>query len=320
MSLSAVGVAAALAAAAGSGPPSVPSVPIVAPTAAPEAGNTAATQVDTTTDEGARLRVAVRIADQDWHFLIDSASTRSVIASDVAAKLNLARAGEVRVQNIGGVDKSASVIIPELGFSGIVMRNILAPALARSNLGADGLLGLDMLKGRRLTMDFRHGAQLMIEPSSKQPDTKQEPDEPGTIIVTAKLRFGQLIVTDAEIEGQSVAVIIDTGSEDSIGNAPLRKLVSGRIAHSEIKPVLLLSVTGRLLPADYTQIGRVRIGGVEVSNLPVAFAEAATFKQFGLARKPAILLGMGTLRLMEKASIDFPRHEIRFVLGAKRAL
>jgi hypothetical protein len=81
-----------------------------------------------------------------------------------------------------------------------------------------------------------------------------------------------------------------------------------------------LSVTGRTLPADFTQIGRVRIGSVEIANLPVAFADAATFKQFGLARKPAILLGMQTLRLFEKVTIDFPRREIRFVMGSKREL
>jgi predicted aspartyl protease len=276
--------------------------------------------VATTPDDSNRLRVAVSIDNQSWHFLIDTASTRSVIASDVADKLNLRRGADVRVQNIGGVDKSPSAIIPELLFSGIVAHDLQAPVLAHANLGGEGLLGLDMLKNKRMTIDFRHDAQLTIAPSSRQPDQDVPKDEPGTIVVVAKSRFGQLIVTDAEIEGRSVSVIIDTGSEDSIGNGALRRLVSGRIAHTEIKPVALLSVTGRTLPADFTQIGRVRIGSVEIANLPVAFADAATFKQFGLARKPAILLGMQTLRLFEKVTIDFPRREIRFVMGSKREL
>ncbi len=293
--------------------------PDVAPKAA---GNdpAAATQINTTQDDAARLRVAVSINGQPWHFLIDTASTHSVIASDVAEHLHLPHAGEVRVQNIGGMDKTPSVTIPELIFSGLVAHDIRAPSLAHSNLGGDGLIGLDMLKGRRMVIDFRHDAQLTISESTRQAEAPKTVDEPGTIVVTAKSRFGQLIVTDAEIEGTPVAVIIDTGSQDSIGNAPLRNLVSGRIAHSEIRPVVLVSVTGRTLPADFTQIGHVRVGGVDIANLPVAFANAATFKQFGLAKKPAILLGMDTLRLFEKVTIDFPKREIRFVMGTKRVL
>jgi len=291
-------------------PPNKPS----ADTSAPE------NQIATSVDDASRLRVAVSINDVPWHFLIDTASTRSVIATDVADKLKLMRGKDLRVQNIGGVDKTPSVIIPELDFSGIVARDIQAPALAHENLGGEGLIGLDMLKGKRMSIDFKNNARITISASSKQPDASPILDEPGTIVVTAKSRFGQLIVTDAEIEGRAVSVIIDTGSEDSIGNAPLRHLVSGRIAHTEIRPVSLLSVTGRAVPGDFTQIGHVRIGGVEIANLPIAFADAATFKQFGLSRKPAILLGMTTLRLFDKVTIDFPRHEIRFVMGNKRIL
>jgi len=54
--------------------------------------------------------------------------------------------------------------------------------------------------------------------------------------------------------------------------------------------------------------------GRQIENLPIAFADVATFRQFGLTRRPAMLLGMATLRVFAKVTIDFPRREIRFLL------
>ncbi|MDE2042892.1 MAG: aspartyl protease family protein, partial [Alphaproteobacteria bacterium] len=185
--------------------------------------------------------------------------------------------------------------------------------------GGDGLIGLDLLKGKRITVDFLNNAKITLTPSNRGRVHDATFGGPDTIVVHARSRIGELILTDAEIDGHKIAVVIDTGSQDSVGNDALRRLVARRIGESEVRPVTLVSVTGRKVPADYTTIGRVRIGGVALSNLSVAFADAATFHQFGLDRKPAILLGMAALRLFDRISIDFPRREIRFQLGQRAA-
>jgi hypothetical protein len=56
------------------------------------------------------------------------------------------------------------------------------------------------------------------------------------------------------------------------------------------------------------------VAGVDIANLPVAFADAAPFKHFGLTDKPALLLGMDALRLFRRVKIDFPNREVRFLL------
>lgn len=269
-----------------------------------------------------RLGVDVTFAGpQPLHFVLDTASTRSVVARDVADARGLAAGPRVTVANIGGSDRVDSVIIPELHVAGLARRNITAPALLRTNLGGDGLLGLDILQGQQMTIDFKNKARVTIAPSARrrarEDDTARDAD---LIVVRAESRFGELIVTNAEIEGHRVSVIIDTGSEDSIGNSALRALVAGRIRHTAITPVSLLGVTGRTVPGEFTQIGRFTIGGVEVANLPVAFADVQTFRQFRLDKRPAILLGMGTLRLMDRVTLDFPNRTIEFSVPRKAAV
>ena len=270
--------------------------------------------VPVTLDSSQRLSVPVTIGGQPWHFLMDTASTRSVIASDVADQLKLVQGKALQVLNIGGTDTVPSVEIPELGFSDFALRDIHAPALLRDNLGGDGLLGLDILHNRRVAIDFRHGATLTIAPSSAERARKPADADPDAIVVVGRSRFGELIVTDADIDGHRVAVILDTGSEESIGNPALAKVLFHDSRTPPI-PTTLLSVTGRSLPANYASARRMRIGDVRIDHLPIAFADIATFRQFGLTRRPALLLGMQTLRLFAKVTIDFPRHRIQFLMN-----
>lgn len=267
-------------------------------------------------DESARLSVPVTIGDRTWHFLIDSASTRTVIASDVADSMALTGGQPLQIVTIAGLESVPSVIIPELGFSSFAARDIKAPALARANLGGDGLLGLDILRNNRVAIDFRHATALTIAPSSHKlpPSESAHDDDPDTIVVKARSRMGQLIVTDAVIDGITVAVIIDTGAQDSIGSPALARMLFHGARRASLAQATLVGVTGRTLPADYAQIGKLQIGGVTIANLPMAFADVASFRQFGLIRRPAVLLGMKTLRLFAQVTIDFPRRQISFLL------
>ncbi len=274
----------------------------------------AAQNVAIAIDASARISAPVEIGGRTWHFLIDTASTRSVISSDVADSLNLAKGNALQILTITGLDSVPSVIIPRLGFSTFAANDIAAPSLARTDLGGDGLLGLDILRNNRVSIDFRGATTLTIAPSWQNAKPKHSNAEPDTIVVTARSRMGELIVTDADIDGVQVAVILDTGSEDSIGNPALARMLLRSSERSPLGPATLTSVTGHTLPADYALIGKLQIGGVGIANVPMAFSDVATFRQFNLIRRPAILLGMQTLRLFARVTIDFPKRQIRFLL------
>jgi len=266
------------------------------------------------TDPSARLSVPVTIGGRGWNFLLDTASTRSVIASDVADNLGLPKGNALHILSIVGTETVPSVIIPDLVFSNLELRDVHAPALLRSNLGGDGLLGLDVLRNSRISIDFRHGAAMTISSSSRKRERQDGDDESGAIVVVARSRFGELVVTNAEIDGITTAVILDTGSEGSIGNPALAKMLTRDSARAPPGSTTLISVTGRSLLASYGVIGRLKIGDVAIDNVPIVFSDLATFRQFRLVRRPAILLGMDTLRQFARVTIDFPQREIRFWL------
>lgn len=260
-------------------------------------------------DAASRMTVPVTIGSTGpYAFIIDTGSERTVISRELAATLGLSPGPDVRMTAMTGTSNVGTMVIPSLNVSKITSKPIEAPALFSAHLGAPGMLGIDALSGHSLSIDFETNS-MTLRPSAKR---NRESIRNGDIVVRARSVYGQLIVTQAYYKGRRVSVIIDTGSSVSMGNSALRARM-----RSELKtptPITLTSVTGDSLVADYTQVTRLDIGGVSFKNLPIAFSDVAPFKRFGLAKEPALMLGMDALRMFRKVDVDFANREVRFAL------
>jgi hypothetical protein len=162
-----------------------------------------------------------------------------------------------------------------------------------------------------VSIDFDR-KQMAVRPS-RRAGGKPAPRLPFTdeIVITAKSLLGQLIITEASFEGNKVVVVLDTGSQISMGNMALqRKLRRVRLQG----PITLTSVTGETLTANYHIAHRVELGGVILQELPVAFADVPPFERFGLIDRPALMLGMDALRAFRRVEIDFPDRKLRLSL------
>ena len=174
---------------------------------------------------------------------------------------------------------------------------------AAANLGAPGMLGIDAMQGHRLVIDFDHNRMTLI-PAKKRPR--------GEIVVGAESRLGQLVVTKARFEGRPISVIIDTGSSISIGNKAMLALV--KRPPRLIGPVNVESVTGRSFNTNFVTVNNVQIGDLHLDKFGMSFAEVPPFARFGLTDKPALILGMSSLKMFRRVEIDFVNRAIAFTL------
>lgn len=271
-----------------------------------------ATTVDALPDRQRRMTVEVLVDGRGPHrFVVDTAANRSVVSRELATRLALEQGPVARLHDIAGVGPVQTVIVPSLSVGGRATDEIVAPMLPAGPMGANGIVGIDALAGRRIIMDFV-ADEMTIQPAG----VRRPRDPPGTIVVTARRRFGQLIMTNAEIDGRSVQVIVDTGAESSVGNlALLANLTRGRRA-ARARPVVLEGVTGRNAMGSMATLDRFQLGGLALRNANIAFADLHTFRQFGLQRQPALLLGMDLLRLFDRVTVDFARRRVSFLLDA----
>ena len=260
-------------------------------------------------DRSARMTVPVMLNGQGpFPFVVDTGSNRTVISDTLAAQLGLPAGEILQVSSATGVESTPSAHILKLGVGGREVSNMLAPVLIQDNLGAAGMLGIDAVHDQTIIMDFKAGV-MRIQPSSRKND------DPADVVVKAKSKYGQLILVDSWVAGNiPLYVIIDTGGEVTIGNLTLRETLLRRRSQTGTQ-VQVTGVTGGQVTADLSIMPRVSIGHVWVSNLQVAYADLHAFEQFGLHDKPAMLLGMSTLRMFERVSVDFKNRQVRFLFA-----
>ena len=258
-------------------------------------------------DQGHRMTVPVTIGSSGPHrFVVDTGAERTVIASDLADRLNLVPGRTSTVHSMTEVSRIATVVIPELEVGGKRVKGINAPALDRRNLGAEGMLGVDSLQSQRISFDFGR-QQMTIAPSRK----REEKWPKDVIVVTARSRFGHLVLIDASVDGQKVWVIVDTGSQVTVANNALRRKLEKKKRLGQTQSVEMVSVTGGRLMVDRTRVNLIRIGGVDIVNMPIAFADVHPFRKLKLMKRPAILLGMDALQLFDRVSVDFANRKVK---------
>lgn len=256
-----------------------------------------------------RLTVPVAVgAKGPYNFIIDTGAERTSVSRELAGTLQLTAGQPIRVTTMTGTSQVGTVIVPELAIESIGVRHtITAPAFSQGHLGAAGLLGIDTLQTNMVTIDFEAGNMMVRKSTPRRRSYSRDPNE---IVVTAKSKFGQLIVTDASVGDTRIQVVLDTGSQVTLGNSALRNRVSRQM--SVPRPIELIGVTGERVAAKYTLVQKMKIGNVEFEGLPVAFADVAPFRKFGLEKRPALLLGMDALRSFRRVEIDFPNRQVRF--------
>ena len=276
------------------------------------ASQDAATRASTTDiikavrDSNDRLTVPVRIGnDGPYDFLIDTGAERTVLARGLAERLGLVPNGRATVIGVAGSLAVDLVDVAEMRLGSRSFYDLSAPLLEGSHIGADGIIGLDGLRNRRVLIDFKRNL-IAVD------DAKELGGNRGfEIIVRARLRGDQLIMTNALVDGIKTDVVIDTGSQNTIGNRALQRAMARRRAPEKTS---LTSVTGQSIVADLVFARRVTIGNLDFTGLALVFADAPPFERLNLSEKPALLLGMGQLRAFERVAIDFQERKILFDL------
>ncbi|MBA3898574.1 MAG: aspartyl protease family protein [Sphingomonadaceae bacterium] len=255
-----------------------------------------------------RMTVAVQVNGHGpYHFVVDSGADSSVIGLRVARALQLPAGTPVLLNGMTDSSRVDRVLVDALQLGQSTVRNLQLPALKDRDLGGEGMIGIDALVEQRLMMDFEKRV-IAVEDARLPP-----PHLDGEIVVTARLRRGQLILTQARANGRSVDAVIDTGSEITIGNLALRdRLIRGD--PSRFTTVGVTGVTGVTVNLQIARVAELRLGSVVLRDVPIAFAEVPPFAVFGLSDHPALLLGTDILETFRRVSLDFRARKVRFQL------
>ena len=271
---------------------------------APSLANPATDILALEEERNKRLTIPVMIEGSGpYDFMIDTGSQATAVTHEINASLGLNSLGTATLVGMASTRNVDIVEVESLKVGRHEVFDLVAPVLSKSHVGADGIIGLDSLQDFRVLIDFREES-IALEDVSEKRNLRRGFE----IVVRAKQQSGQLLITDAVVEGVKATVIIDTGAQASLANNALKD----RIRTRREQEVTTTDVNGVSMIGELSYVRSLTIGGLSLHNVPLAFADAPAFEALGLKDKPVLSLGMQHLKMFDRVAIDFSNSRILF--------
>ncbi len=249
-------------------------------------------------------------------FVIDTGAERTALSARLTQRIGLAPGPPVLIHGITASELAATAILPRLEVEDRSFSQLVLPVFADDLIGADGLLGLDILSQYRLTLDLR-GRRVMIAPSG--PDVIERGIAFGRasrirndVSRIHRGRFGQLFMTQLEVGGVPAVGFVDSGAQYSIANLALMRAMDRQVPAASHGQVRVYGVTGQSLVARTGSAPSLRVARWNLGPTPLLFADLHAFSVLNLNHRPALLLGADIIGRFSRITLDYGRSELRF--------
>ncbi len=263
-------------------------------------------------DRRGRITLPVHFGDTGpFLFAIDSAANASVIAADLAEHLGLEYDGDAWMNSLVGREAVQMVAATDVRVGSVKLERSRMVRGTRLGLsGTDGLIGSDIMGGRRLALNFR-SQRATLGRARLEDDSTLDVSRPRVRFRSSRLVGGVLMI-EAQTNGQTAHIVIDTGAEVSIINSAMA-LASGarEITLTDgSSERTVSSPTGRSAQAKVMMLPSLNFGGAHLARLPVLAGDFHAFDVWGLNGRPAMLLGVDVLARFTQVVLDLKRGEL----------
>lgn len=266
-------------------------------------------------DGGGRLTTPVVINDVTLRFAVDSAANASVIAADLLERLGLTPDGTAEVNTLIALERAPATRVGSLT-AGAVRRTGLRMVVAdRQGLGGvDGLLATDVLAGARLVMQFDRRRMMISRSRTNAGYFFTHGTADLSYRAPAEQRFVNLMIIEGQAGPTPFRGILDTGARVSIINTAMARATGATpiVLDDGRRTQRVVSPTGSGQDAEAMMLPIIGFGGVSLRRIPVLAGDFHTFALWGLADRPAMLIGVDVLGKFQTVSIDLRRSEVLF--------
>lgn len=174
-----------------------------------------------------------------------------------------------------------------------------------------GIVGLDVFGRSLLDFDFpRRRAALHASGTSLDATRDVAP-------LAAARTAGDLLTVQIDLNGVTATAVLDTGARKTRINWALGRLLGLDAAQLETGEVIR-GATGTPISTSIGAIGAVRLGTTSLLDAPVLIADLPVFEVFGVADRPAVILGLDWLEAT-RLIIDFPLLRVWFIAAGDAA-
>ncbi len=247
-----------------------------------------------------------------FRMVLDTGASHSGVTAMVALALGIPtdRSPPVLLRGVTGAATVPTIHVDTLSVGDVSVDSTMLPIVPDAMGGAEGILGSEGLTNKRVFIDFRHDQIVIAYSRDERPGR-------GFVTVPFHSMHGQLIVVDTTIGGVAAQAIIDTGGQTTIANLALRDALASRAESRWGKRDEIIGASMDVQQGELTTMPPVEFGALRIESAGVTFADMYIFKQWHMTSRPAILIGMDALGLLDTLVIDYRRHEVQMRTAAR---
>ena len=263
-------------------------------------------------DQIGRIWAPVRINGRGpFRLVLDTGASSSGVTAMVALALGLPihDSPPVMLRGVTGEATVPTIRVDTLSVGDIAVDSPLLPIVPDALGGAEGVLGSEGLKNKRIFIDFRHDKIAITYSRDERPPH-------GFYTVPFRLIRGQLIVVEAMVGTVHTRAIIDTGGQTTIGNAALRSALNEHSFMYHGKADRIIGATLAEEQGELIGTPAIAMGPIVIRDSGVTFADVYIFKHWKMVGEPALMIGMDALGTLDTLIIDYRRKELQIRTAA----
>lgn len=260
----------------------------------------------TTRDSIGRVWVPVYLNDQGpFRLVLDSGATRSALVPKVVDVLGLSTdtTPPVLLRGVTGEAVTPTVRLERITVGDLQVGPSTVPIVADAFGGAEGLLGTEGMRDKRIFIDFRNDFINISRSQNRRAAA-------GFRTVPFLRDELQLLVVWAGIGKHQVRAIIDTGAQASVGNMALHALLTSQIRRNNTGKDVVTGATGDSQNGIGARIANIELGSLVIREAHITFGDMRIFEHWKMVDEPAVVIGMDILGLLDTLVIDYQRMEM----------
>jgi predicted aspartyl protease len=267
----------------------------------------------TTRDRIGRIWTPVLINGKGpYRLVLDTGASRSAVTQRVVDEVALpVKANAVKLRGVTGSAVVSAVKADTLAFGELLVENATMPIVADAFGGADGVLGGEGMKDKRILIEFLKD-RISIARSSGAPAP------PGFSVVPFTYALHRGMRVSVMVGSVRTTALIDTGAQSTVGNLALREALARRRGERDSYDDAIIGVTEDIQQATRVRIPNIVAGQMIVKNAEIMFSDLQIFDHWQLNSRPALIIGMDVLGVLDTLVIDYRRSELQLGIGRAR--
>lgn len=222
-------------------------------------------------------------------FLVDTATSHTVVVPALRERLALPEAPgpATNVITAAGSVRSHIYRVSEIATAGVIVEGGRAVVVdLPPRFGVSGVLGADFLQN--FTVDLNLGLRkLTLYPEGTHVQGG------GLQRLRGRLNGWGFIVVPAQVENIAVSAIFDSGAEFTVANPALATMTQRTVkVIARVSENKIVDAARKRDWAETVGFSRIALGPISWRQRQIMIADMRVFEQIGLARSPAIFVGM----------------------------